>query len=295
MKKTSLITLTFFIVWVWMGISFTKSMGALRKEEQLLKRNPTGVPPYEERTEKGIIQKQERGDNPLAEIPKEEIPFERKMVRVEQREEHSRSQFFHFEQELPFPYPDSSKLSIYGDESIDSYIRRKAEERGYTLHKEISKENLAWFGEKRIAREVTSPMRALIDAVRKRGGDLRLSSGYRSTQRQREIFRSKLGKVSKEEVLSGKADKRIDVVLSRSSIPGYSKHHTGYAFDFVCGEHGKLTRQFKESPCYHILSEDNFSLPKKYGFLPSYPEGETHQGPDPEPWEFVWVGNLAYR
>ena len=298
MKKTSFVTFAFIFIWLWMGIFFAKRMIALKKtEEQRQKENFFKEDISRSKKNKLALERTKEG------VKKEE----KKIISIEKQsqerqkemknngEEENASLFFKFEKKLPFSYPKTPNLFIYGDKQIDSYIQKKAELRGYTPHKEIPEINLKRFGEKRVAKEALPSLVKLIHTVREQGGDLRLISGYRSIQRQREIFTSKLGNVSKEEVLSGKIDRQIDAVLSRSSIPGYSKHHTGYAFDFICGEHGKLTQQFKESPCYRILSKNNFSLPKKYGFLPSYPEGETHQGPDPEPWEFVWVGEYAYE
>jgi len=31
-------------------------------------------------------------------------------------------------------------------------------------------------------------------------------------------------------------------------------------------------------------------MQKRFGFIPSYPENSGKQGPEPEPWEYVWVG-----
>ena len=38
------------------------------------------------------------------------------------------------------------------------------------------------------------------------------------------------------------------------------------------------------------MSADNYAAAKVFGFVPSYPVGATAIGPDPEPWEFTYVG-----
>ena len=39
-----------------------------------------------------------------------------------------------------------------------------------------------------------------------------------------------------------------------------------------------------------MAGADNFYNAKRFGFIPSYPDDLNAQGPNPEPWEFVWVG-----
>src|SRR5690606_25521512 len=39
----------------------------------------------------------------------------------------------------------------------------------------------------------------------------------------------------------------------------------------------------------------NYANAKRFGFIPSYPPDGGKQGPEPEPWEFVWVGVEVIR
>jgi len=89
-------------------------------------------------------------------------------------------------------------------------------------------------------------------------------------------------------VAAGAADDKVNTVLITSSIPGYSKHHTGYTLDLLCG--GWEFENFKNSPCQKWIIADNYKVAKENGFIPSYPDGADIQGPDPEAWEYVWVG-----
>ena len=53
---------------------------------------------------------------------------------------------------------------------------------------------------------------------------------------------------------------------------------------------GKDFTDFGSTRAYEWLSSDNYLNAKRFGFIPSYPQGAGKQGPDPEPWEYVWVG-----
>ncbi len=41
------------------------------------------------------------------------------------------------------------------------------------------------------------------------------------------------------------------------------------------------------------MAADNYRVAKQFGFIPSYPSGAGAQGPEPEPWEYVYVGVKA--
>ncbi|HEY6530854.1 MAG TPA: hypothetical protein VIY72_01025, partial [Acidimicrobiales bacterium] len=52
---------------------------------------------------------------------------------------------------------------------------------------------------------------------------------------------------------------------------------------------------FASSAAYRWLSEANYANAKVFGFVPSYPVGAGAIGPDPEPWEFTYVGVRQLR
>jgi D-alanyl-D-alanine carboxypeptidase len=119
----------------------------------------------------------------------------------------------------------------------------------------------------------------LRQAARAAGHPFIVSSAYRSADSQRTQFLSKL---------RGNTDEAIDAALTWYSIPGTSKHHGGYALDFRYGN--GTFGDFRDTPDYAWLAADNFANAKRFGFIPSYPDDVSAQGPNPEPWEFVWVG-----
>jgi len=133
---------------------------------------------------------------------------------------------------------------------------------------------------------------------------LGLISGYRSVDYQRRIFlnllrieaRKWIGREwSAAELTSGEADSVIDAILTESSIPGYSRHHTGYTLDITDLSSGRDFTQFGETAGFRWISAHNYLQAKRFGFIPSYPEGAGKQGPEPEPWEYVWIGETALR
>lgn len=72
-----------------------------------------------------------------------------------------------------------------------------------------------------------------------------------------------------------------------SAPPGYSKHHTGYVLDIAQAGY----REFEGTPGHRWVSENGWANLLAHGWVPSYPDGATLQGPSPEPWEIAWVGH----
>lgn len=140
---------------------------------------------------------------------------------------------------------------------------------------------------------------ALEKAAAREGINLGLVSGYRSIEEQRNIFLSGLRRSSEEkfgrqlensEIAAGMADGIIRNILKTSSIPGYSKHHTGYAVDLIDITSGLEFTDFGKTRAYQWISKNNFFNAKRFGFIPSYPPGAENIEPEPEAWEYVWVG-----
>jgi LAS superfamily LD-carboxypeptidase LdcB len=178
---------------------------------------------------------------------------------------------------------------IYNNKQADDYIRSLAEKRGYQRRVFADESQLVWLEEKRTQKKVRDNYIAMRNEMKKENISLHFVSGYRDSSHQRKIFKNKMGNINISKVSSGIYDKKIDKTLEISSIPAYSKHHSGYAVDFGCGN-DYLVYTFNETECYDWLSENNFENAKRFGFIPSYPDEVEKQGPNPEPWEFVWVG-----
>jgi hypothetical protein len=184
----------------------------------------------------------------------------------------------HAVQVLPNLHPPTGQLSITGDEGLDRRIWEIAISRGYLL-RPIAGEDLGSADGVPMQPQAASAWEELEAAARAAGHGFIVSSAYRSPESQRAQFNSKL---------RGTSDEAIDAALTWYSIPGTSKHHSGYALDFRYrdGSFG----EFRSTPDYAWLAADNFYNAKRFGFIPSYPDDVAEQGPNPEPWEFVWVG-----
>ena len=179
--------------------------------------------------------------------------------------------------------PPGGQVSITGNADVDARIWRIAFERGYLL-RPVANGGLVSVDGVQMQPEAAAAWRDLKAEARATGHRFIVSSAYRSPSTQRTWFNTKL---------SGTSNDAINAALTWYSIPGTSKHHSGYALDFR--HRNETFGGFRDTPDYAWLAADNFSIPKKYGFIPSYPDDGAAQGPNPEPWEFVWVGVDAIR
>lgn len=179
---------------------------------------------------------------------------------------------------LPRLVQPGGTTSITGDPTLDERIWDIAFSRGYTL-RPVASGGLSSADGVSMQPQAADAWTQLKAAARAEGLTFIVSSAYRSPASQKVQFLSKL---------EGTSDEAINAALTWWSIPGTSKHHSGYALDFRY-EDG-IFGDFRFTPDYAWLAKDNFYNAKRFGFIPSYPDDVTAQGPNPEPWEFVWVG-----
>lgn len=199
-------------------------------------------------------------------------------------------------------FPNTQSITtvplILNHQEAHEYIMNYAFKRRYSLRVEpINKlENI---GGHLLQPQTKEAWLELKQAARQEGIILDLISAHRSVSTQLSLFRTRFQQASKNaidreytpsEILQGDADKTLDLVLKASSVPGTSRHHSGYAIDITDTTSGKNFTEFEHTPGYVWISEDNFYNAKRFGFIPSYPIGGTNMGPDPEAWEYVWVG-----
>lgn len=183
--------------------------------------------------------------------------------------------------------PINVRPTITGNVAADSKIQTLAENRGYKIRSEAI--------DKKINTKTETAFSQLKQAAKTESDlDLVLVSGFRSIEAQRNIFKNQLGNAfTNSQIANGKADDKINKVLESSSPPGYSRHHSGYTIDLGCKD-DNLTN-FKNTACFSWLSKNNYENSRRFGFIPSYPEGAINQGPNPEEWEYVWVGKDNLR
>jgi D-alanyl-D-alanine carboxypeptidase len=193
---------------------------------------------------------------------------------------------------------------ITGLAAADAHITELAVKRGYRPRPVARESTLLKEGTSFTHGSALAAFHALQQAARAQGIELGIVSAYRSLDNQRTIWTNRFAEraqelrkrsISPEQIASGQADDVVDLVLSRNAIPGYSKHHTGYAMDLDDRTSGKYFTDFDQTSAHRWLSADNYLNAKRFGFLPSYPPGASNQGPDPEPWEYVYVGEELLR
>ncbi|MGL4758669.1 MAG: D-alanyl-D-alanine carboxypeptidase family protein [Patescibacteria group bacterium] len=193
--------------------------------------------------------------------------------------------------------PDKvNNINMYGS-LADKIIYQIAFDRGYKYRLEAKPSDLTGKEELDLNIKVGPKLNELIEAGKKDGVKFKLVSGYRDPILQKTIFMSRLqpkciefakSSCTTELIQSNKATQAINELLKTTSVPFTSKHHTGLTID-LSEDNVELT-QFKNTKSYKWLSENNYFNAKRFGFVPSYPQGGTNMGPEPEPWEYVYVG-----
>lgn len=180
--------------------------------------------------------------------------------------------------------------NITDDPAVDEIIRELAQERGYQL-RQVASGLLNQIDGIPVQHLLIEDWRQLKNDAINAGINIDIRSGYRSVEEQRELFRAGLidAGVDMTLIADRSQDALIDSVLQRIAPPGYSRHHNGYTIDLFDSGYAV----FGESEAYGWISADNFKFAKQYGFVPSYPDNAENQGPNPEPWEFVWVGKTV--
>jgi LAS superfamily LD-carboxypeptidase LdcB len=206
------------------------------------------------------------------------------------------------------PYKNTTTLQqaypITGDAGADKKIIEIAEKRGYKKRPIADEKSLVQNGNEAQQIEAKAGLEALVEAAKADGIRIGLVSAYRSLEDQKGIFLSRLrseslsskGVVfSNADIIAGKADDVINSVLETSSIPGYSRHHTGYAVDLSDLGSRKDFTQFADTEAFRWISSNNYFNAKRFGFLPSYPDGAKNQGPEPEAWEYTFVSTQVLK
>ncbi len=194
-------------------------------------------------------------------------------------------------------YPNTQKITdpipITGNITADNEIRKLAQNRGYitTSIPVQSIDKIAGFEE---SDNLLQPLayKSWLDlksAAQNAKIPLVIFSAYRSPEYQRNLFMSRLlaTGVTVNQIALGQGDSQIETTLYKTAVPGYSRHHTGYTVDFWCEDGSSV---FANSICFNWLNKNNYQNVKEKGWIPSYPSGANEQGPEPEPWEYVWVG-----
>ncbi len=129
----------------------------------------------------------------------------------------------------------------------------------------------------------------MFDAALNDGISLAVTSGYRSYERQKELFSYWKQKCKKRGLSDAEAELKTNEYCA---YPGHSEHQLGTALDIVAAGQTSLKSSDENNKAWQWL-HDNC---EKYGFVLSYPEGKIElTGYMYEPWHFRWLGKKYAR
>ncbi len=125
----------------------------------------------------------------------------------------------------------------------------------------------------RMQREAGEAMLKMVEAIRNDGLTLNLLSGYRSEEKQTDLYTDYAASDGKE-----KAD-------TYSARPRHSEHETGLAMDVSDGWY--LEEYFEDTPEFDWLQKNAY----KYGYILRYKKDKVYEsGYVYEPWHYRYVG-----
>lgn len=126
-------------------------------------------------------------------------------------------------------------------------------------------------------KEIIEQYEKMFYAAEEAGMNLVISSSYRSYEEQKETYEF-------YKQIKG------DDVKNYASLPGYSEHQTGLAFDIL--KIGVLTDDFDKTEEFKWLTDNSY----KYGFILRYPKDKENITKfDYESWHYRYVGKEAAK
>ncbi len=135
----------------------------------------------------------------------------------------------------------------------------------------------------RIDSEIYHDLQKMFDDMRAEGYYPEVRSGYRSGEKQEDIFDSKYASFRE----AGHSKKKAKELTEKwVATPGTSEHETGLAVDI------NPDREKSGDEVYEWLSKNAH----RYGFIKRYPEDKTDiTGISNEPWHYRYVGEKAAK
>jgi len=124
----------------------------------------------------------------------------------------------------------------------------------------------------------------MLDDCREAGHAPYICSGYRSWEKQQQLFDDKVTRLINE---SYTREEALKVAATEVAVPGTSEHQLGLAVDIVDSDYSSLDYQQKNTATQTWLMENCW----EYGFILRYPENKSHiTGIIYEPWHYRYVG-----
>jgi D-alanyl-D-alanine carboxypeptidase len=189
-------------------------------------------------------------------------------------------------------------LNYFGADNVNQVAVDLATKRGFTKRSLVADQSKLVIVEGYLIQpKMADSIRELFKEMRDNGLGITFLSGFRGIPEQSTVFGEEFYKqslinrnreISNQEILDRSADSVLNKSYDTVALPGYSRHHYGYTIDVT--EPETYYKSFELTKAYEWMSRDNFYNVKKHGLIPSYPKGVEYQGPEPESWEFVYVG-----
>lgn len=135
--------------------------------------------------------------------------------------------------------------------------------------------------EVRGSKQAVEALIKMIQAAKKDGQEVwQLSEGFRTWDRQKELFEAQVQRYIKEDSMSEEVARKS--TEKTVALPGTSEHHTGLAFDLTVPD-----RHFGDTPQAQWLADHCWD----HGFILRYTRAkESITGYLPEPWHVRYVG-----
>ena len=131
---------------------------------------------------------------------------------------------------------------------------------------------------------IYEPLNKMLDDAEKQGYHLIVCSGYRSYDKQVELFNNR---VQRYRDVGYTQEEAYEKGKTSVALPGASEHHTGLAVDIVCSSYQNLDDGMMSRPEIKWL----YANCQKYGFIVRYPSDKSDiTGIIHEPWHYRYVG-----
>ena len=126
--------------------------------------------------------------------------------------------------------------------------------------------------------------------AKKEGVEILIVSGYRSYQKQKDIWNNKYNKNFENEIFG---IKNINRIIQYSTLPGTSRHHWGTDIDiidkrFIPKGDLLIEKNYSENGIYSQLFSWMKKNSKKYGFYLVYDNSPKRKGFKFEPWHYSY-------
>ena len=154
----------------------------------------------------------------------------------------------------------------------------------------LGKENLKETLKSGLLHEAYLKFKQMQNDAKKEGIEIEIVSGYRSYEKQKNIWNNKYNKNFENGILG---IKNINRIIQYSTLPGTSRHHWGTDIDiidkrFVPKGDLLIEKNYAENGIYSQLFYWMKKNSKKYGFYLVYDDSPKRKGFKFEPWHYSY-------